>query len=143
MFTFLATLVACGTFGLVEGYAGEGLGALLATDPDELVEFGETAPNAKSQKMDVQFVSAGDDALYVADAWIESAEEGVFTSGELPFPRTLQPGEAIPVHLRFKPNAQGAFTGTLLIEVGNEGEVVERTLSGEGCFDDDEDGTCD
>ncbi len=136
-------LVGCGGVGL-DMYAGDVLGPLVATDPDGDVQFGDHVPDARSMANDVRVISAGDESVYVADAWVESNTEGVFfLPNELPFPQMLDPGVEIPVTIRFAPTAVGTFHGALVIEVGNDGTLLERMLVGQGCRDQDDDGECD
>lgn len=137
---------------LAAGCGGVGLdplveatdGPRLALDPDGELRFASASPEGRSQALDVRLISDGGERLYVKDAWVESTTEGVFsTNGEWPLPRNLDPGEDLPVTLRFAPNAQGTFHGRLIVEVGNDGTLFERDLVGNGCEDRDRDGECD
>lgn len=138
----LLLLAGCGDFGLQELASTEGEG-MLTLDPDGEIRFGQASPHGRATTMEVRFISSGTQPVQVADAWVESATADAFsTPGELPLPRRLAPGDEMPVTLRFDPAAQGSFHGTLVIELGPEGTLLERTLTGQGCQDDDEDGDC-
>ncbi|MDP2305639.1 MAG: hypothetical protein Q8P18_06400 [Pseudomonadota bacterium] len=135
-------LVGCGEFGLGETLEAGGA-ALVAVAPGGQLRFAEASPSGRSQALEVTIASDGDVAAYVAAVWVESENGGIFyTNDELPFPKLMEPGEAIPITVRFMPAAPGTFHGTLLVESGTEGALLERQLLGEACGDDDGDGRC-
>ncbi|MFZ5480413.1 MAG: hypothetical protein ACOZNI_26860 [Myxococcota bacterium] len=141
MLTFL--LIGCGGVGL-DQYAVDALGPLVGTDPDGEVSFGDHVPDARSQATEVSVLSIGDEDAYVADVWVESNTDGVFfVPNDLPFPQMMEPGAEVPVTIRFAPTAVGTFHGVLVIEIGEEGTILERMLVGQGCRDTDDDGACD
>lgn len=138
----LALSTGCGEFGLQELGDTDGEG-LLTLDPDGELRFGEASPHGPFTDLEVRFVSAGTSPVQVVDAWVESTSDGVFsTPGTLPLPRRIEPGGDMPVLLRFDPTAQGSFHGVLVVELGPSGTLMERTLTGTGCRDDDADGSC-
>lgn len=137
----LCVLGACGELGLVG--ASEGGEAQVGIEPEGQIRFDRASPSGRSQSEEVLVVSSGDAPVYVADVWVESSTANVFfTNDELPFPKNMEPGEEIPVTVRFAPAAAGTFHGTLVIESGLEGALLERQLIGEGCSDPDRDGDC-
>lgn len=140
---FLPLLTAgCGDFGLVATGGEEGE-ALVAIEPQGQIRFDRASPSGRSQLEEVLVVSSGDAPVYVADVWVESNTAGVFfTSDSLPFPKMMDVGEEVPVTLRFAPVSAGTFNGTLIVESGAEGALLERQLLGEGCSDPDRDGDC-
>lgn len=135
-------VVACGEVGLVE-YVGDDGEALVAVEPQGQIRFDRASPEGRSQSEEVLIVSAGDASVYVADVWVETSTASVFYTGnELPFPRYLDAGDEIPVVIHFSPVAVGTFHGTLVVESGLQGALLERQLVGEGCSDPDRDGSC-
>ena len=63
----------------------------------------------------------------------------------LPLPLRLEPGLEFPVELRFTPYAVGTFSGELVVLYDDgtaEGESVRIPISGQGCDDPDETGSC-
>lgn len=138
----LLALVGCGDFGLVAAGGGEGA-AFVAVEPQGQIRFDQASPDGRSQAEEVMLVSDGDLPVYIADVWVESSTASVFfTNEDLPFPKTLEPGASIAVTVRFAPVSAGTFHGTLVIETGTEGTLLERPLVGEGCSDPDGDGSC-
>ncbi len=138
----LLLCAGCGDFGLVIAGSGEG-DALVAVEPQGQIRFDRASPSGRSQAEEVLIVSAGDAPVYVADVWVESSTANVFfTNDDLPFPKNMMPGEDLPVTVRFAPVSAGTFHGTLVVESGLEGALLERQLVGEGCSDPDHDGSC-
>lgn len=138
----LMLLGACGDFGLAP-LAGD-VSGLLTTNPEREIRFDATIPSDRSIVQEVEIQSAGDGPVFVANLWVETNTEGVFYTGDdLPFPKTIDAGSAVSVNVRFLPTAVGSFHGALVIEVGNEGTIIERSLFGQGCRDDDDDHECD
>lgn len=135
-------LVACGEFGLVETVESGGA-PLVAVAPGGQIRFEAVSPSGRSQAQEVTIGSDGDVAAYVAAVWVESENGDIFyTNEELPFPKLMEPGEAIPITVRFMPTAPGTFHGVLVVESGVDGTLLERQLLGEGCGDEDGDGRC-
>lgn len=138
----LLPLCACGEVGLVEDVDAIGE-ALVTVEPQGQIRFDRASPEGRSQSEEVLIVSSGDADVYISDVWVESSTASVFyTENDLPFPKYLDPGEEIPVTIRFAPVAAGTFNGTLVVESGLEGALLERALVGEGCSDPDRDGDC-
>lgn len=138
----LLLLTGCGQLGLVESMDESGE-ALVSLEPAGQIRFDRASPEGRSQSEEVLIVSSGDASVYVADVWVESSTARVFyTESELPFPKYLEPGAEIPVIVRFAPAAAGTFYGSLVVESGVDGAVLERQLVGEGCSDADRDGNC-
>jgi hypothetical protein len=125
-------LTACGHYGL-ETVAENLSGPRLSTDPAGSVSFGRQEASGRTYSEELYLVSAGDEAVYVADMWIESEERGVFDVGDLPFPRSLDPGAEMPVNILFTPEDDARYEGSVFIEIGWDGKIIERTLSGTGC----------
>jgi hypothetical protein len=139
---FPLLLTACGTVGLSQNVVADG-DALVSVDPAGQIHFDEASPSGRSQSSEIVVSSLGDVPAYVADAWIESSTDGVFFTGDdLPFPKSMDPGEEIPITVRFQPTAAGTFHGSLVIESGLDGTLIERALIGKGCSDSDHDGDC-
>ncbi len=139
---FLVLLVGCGEFGLAETVVSDG-GPLVAVAPGGQIRFDAASPSGRSQAQEVTIGSDGDAAAYVAAVWVESENGDIFyTNDELPFPKLMEPGEAIPITVRFMPTAPGTFHGTLIVESGVDGALLERQLLGEGCDDEDGNGRC-
>lgn len=137
----LCVLVGCGDFGLADGVTADG-GPLVAVTPEGQIVFEPVSPSGRPQFQEVNITAAGDVAVYIAAVWVES-EDGAFSTFEdLPFPKLLDPGEAIPMDLRFKPPDAGVFHGVLVVESGTEGALLERQILGEGCVDSEADGQC-
>jgi hypothetical protein len=138
----LLSLAGCGSFGL-DPLGGDEGDAFVTIEPAGQIRFDRASPSGRSQSEEVTIVSSGGVPVYVADVWVESSTANVFYTGnELPFPKTMDPGEELPVVIRFAPVAAGTFHGTLVVEAGTEGAVLERQLVGEGCADTDRDGEC-
>ncbi|MDP2312737.1 MAG: hypothetical protein Q8P41_07515 [Pseudomonadota bacterium] len=137
----LLLLVGCGEFGLQEAVEVGGA-PLVAVAPGGQIRFDEASPRGRSQSEEVTIGSDGDVAAYVAAVWVESESGDFYTNEELPFPKVMEPGEAIPITVRFMPASAGTFHGTLIVESGTDGTLLERQLVGEGCIDSDADGRC-
>jgi alkyl hydroperoxide reductase subunit AhpC len=135
-------LAGCGDFGLLMTMdTGTGDGPFMF-DPEGQAEFGRASPNGRNVEMDVTIACVSDQEAYVADAWVESNTQGVFTTNDdLPFPMRLDPGRGVTVKLKFLPNAQGNFRGTFVVE-DNLGNLTTLPLVGTGCSDGDRDGDC-
>lgn len=138
---YLWMLVACGDLGLqTVGAAPEEIGGMLQLSPDGAISFGDVSPEAPHvSHTEVSVASVGDEAMGVMDAWVEGDEE--FWIEQPPFPKLMEPGMEIPFDVRFQPSAIGSFRASLLLELGS-GELMERTITGNGCTDDDADGEC-
>lgn len=128
----LALFLACGHYGL-ETVAEHLSGPRLATEPAGSVAFGRQEASGRTYSEELYLLSAGDEEVYVADLWVESDEAGVFDVGDLPFPRSLDVGAEMPVNILFTPDDDTRYEGSVFIEVGWDGKVIERTLSGTGC----------
>lgn len=138
---FLLLAVGCGQMGMSE-LVDEDAENWLSFDPDGEISFGKSSPNAKSVEKQVTLSAQGEAAVTVADLWIDSDAKHVFyLDGELPFPRVMDPGDTIPVDIRFMPESSGGYKGTLVVEL-EDGRVMERNLTGSGCSDSDHDGVC-
>ena len=137
----LLLLVGCGDFGLADGVTADG-GPLVSVAPEGQILFEPVSPSGRPQFQEVTIGAAGDVAVYIAAVWVESEDGAFSTLDELPFPKLLDPGEGIPIDLRFKPAAAGAFQGLLIVETGTDGTLLERALLGEGCVDSEADGQC-
>jgi hypothetical protein len=137
-----ALLTGCGELGLATVTIADGA-AIVAVAPTGEIRFEDASPDGRSKSEEVTIGSDGDVAVYVADVWVETDDGATFFLNEdLPFPKNMEPGEAIPITLRFQPPRVGDFHGTLLIESGTDGTVLERPLFGTGCADDDGNGSC-
>lgn len=135
-------LAGCGSFGLDPTVAQGGQSWIDITPTGE-VQFGPASPSGKSVSQDVTVVASGDSDAVVTDAWIEATSAGVFVlPTELPFPRLIPAGGEVPLHVKFHPLAQGDFRATMVVEI-EDGTVVERVMTGVGCGDSDDNGTCD
>jgi hypothetical protein len=140
--TLLVLLPGCGSFGLVEDATADGA-PLVSVDPDGQIRFDDASPSGRSATEQVVVMSLGDASAYVASVWVETSTDGVFyTNDDLPFPKTMAPGEEIPITVHFQPTAAGTFHGSLVIESGTDGTLLERQLLGSGCSDGDHDGRC-
>jgi hypothetical protein len=131
MTVWLLLLVACGSYGLEPMMSDDG--GTLKTDPAWELAFGKRATTAGTVSEPITLISSGESPLTVQDVWLESEESGIFDLGELPFPRTLEAGEEMPVNVLFTPERAERYTGTLYIEIGDGGRVAERNLVGAGC----------
>lgn len=136
-----ALLAGCGELGLAQVTIADGA-AIVAVAPTGEIRFEDASPDGRSKSEEVTIGSDGDVAVYVADVWVESEDTAFFLNEDLPFPKNMEPGEAIPVTLRFQPPRAGNFRGTLVIESGTDGTLLERPLFGSGCEDDDGNGRC-
>lgn len=124
-------LVACGSYGLQPMMTDDG--AKLTTDPAWELAFGKQSTTAGTVTGTITLLSSGEAPLTIQDVWLESDENGIFDLGELPFPRTIEPGDEVPVNVLFSPQRAERYTGTLYIEFGEEGRTAERNLVGSGC----------
>ncbi len=131
MLVLVLTLAACGNFGLAV-VDGDVAGSRLTTDPVNELAFGRRAVDGTHSEQ-LYLRSEGTTPVYVADLWVESPDAGVFSTGDLPLPRELEPGAELPVQIRFTPDDDTRFEGTILIQVGREGRVLERSVVGTGC----------
>lgn len=136
-------LIGCGDFGLTEVSSIEGGGeTLVAIEPQGQIRFDEASPHGNSVSEEINVEPVGDGSVTIEDAWIESSTSGVFyTSGDLPFPRTIDAGDTFPFTVRFSPVSAGTFHATLVVETSG-GAILERQMLGEGCRDTDRDGRC-
>lgn len=140
--TILVLLVGCGEFGLAETLEAGGA-PLVAVAPGGQLRFADASPAGRSQALEVTIGSDGDVAAYVAAVWVESENGDIFyLNDDLPFPKLMDPGEAIPITVRFMPTDSGTFHGLLIVESGTDGTLLERQLLGEGCGDEDGNGRC-
>lgn len=137
----LLLAAGCGQMGMSE-LVDEDADTWLSFDPDGEISFGKVSPSGKSVEQQVTLSAQGEAPVTVSDLWIECETKDVFyLDGELPFPRVMDPGDTIPVDLRFMPKTAGGFRGTLVVELA-DGRVMERNLTGSGCSDSDHDGVC-
>ena len=138
---FLFVLAGCGQVGMDETVATDTT-PWLSFDPAGSVSFGRVSPNGSPEKDQVTLISNGDSDVGVADAWIEAdPPHSFYFPNELPFPMVMAPGDSVPLVIDFSPDATGSFGGTLVLQLEN-GQIIERALTGTGCSDTDRDGEC-
>ena len=143
----LSTMLGCADVGLSRFDSGVPASAELGVDPDGEVLFGRVSPAIdKSALEEVVLYSAGGSTLAIVDVYLDESSSGAYSMrDDLPLPLRLAPGLEFPVELRFTPYAVGTFSGELVVLFDNgtpEGESVRIPITGEGCEDPDETGSC-
>lgn len=142
-------LAACGDLGLTPVVAEDAdasaaeEGAWLTVEPTGDVRFGRAAEDGAGVEQEVVATSAGALTVTLDDAWIEGTDQHAFSFSEEPrVPVRLAPGESTTLRITFAPDAQGSFRGVLALDI-ESGQLVERSLVGEGCADANRDERCD
>ncbi|MCB9746028.1 MAG: hypothetical protein H6740_25860 [Alphaproteobacteria bacterium] len=133
-------LTACANVGLDEfGDPGAGL---LQIAPAGDVDFGEVPVNGEGEAT-LRFISGGADGVLIEDITVEGAPE-VFVPRGLTTPRVVQPGDEMPLVIRFLPTAARDYNAVLVVETpGLDALTINKRLMGEGCPDTNRDSLCD
>lgn len=143
-------LVGCGSPGLepmTEGgqLTADGEGKLRLT-PATALTFGTRSPVAEAAEKSLLLTVEGGSSVRVVEAYLDSTTSRAFTlPGTLGLPLVLQPGDQADLPVEFLPYAAGSYFGDLVVVMVEEGEERELSvaLEGEGCADNDSDGSCD
>ena len=136
-----AVLVGCGEMGLVS-YDDDTGGALLAGNermaiaPADSVDFGRVQLDSSVGIQELVLTNTSSANLPLIDVYMdEFTSQAYYLSDDLPLPLRLKPGAAFTLELFFEPFAVGEFTGNVVLELDDGGEMLlaERGLRGLGC----------
>ena len=112
------------------------VGERLEVVPQNGLDFGRVDTQGNSVAEEVVITNTSSGKLPIIDIYMdEFTSQAYWLPDELPLPILLNPGGAFTVDVYFKPYAVGEFTGTVVVEVDDKGELltVERDLKGLGC----------
>jgi|GEM_PF-3548653 len=140
---------ACGSPGLeqtVDQAVLDPRPGLLRMAPLGDYDFGQVSPQAPRVEGQIKLWVEGDVAVRVTGITLDRSTSRAFTlPADLPVPVELQPGDEALVGLWFEPYAVGDYFGDVQVEVVEDGNPNELSLSlqGVGCVDSDGNGRCD
>ncbi len=134
---------ACGCGVPYLEYDQETAGAQLKLRPLSEVAFGSISPYGAPLRQQLWVAANGDMSVAIEHVVLPSDGRGSFTLVYDPSPAVLEPGEEVPIDIRFHPDESGQFAGRLsVIAVAAGQHEISRRLVGSGCGDADADGSC-
>lgn len=137
------SVAACGPWYLEQvGAVGEP--TVVEIEPPDELAFGAVSPAASPARLEATVSAAGDGQIALESLVIEPDGDGAFTLGPDPSPCVISSGEEVVVEVAFHPDATGTYIGRISFHarVSEDSVVLNRRLSGTGCNDPDQDGTC-
>ena len=136
-------LAACAPSGL-EASLDPIVGALVEIVPDQQIRFGATSPVGDTVEKTLHIRATGDESVLITAVRLDTSAHNVFEILYDPTPTSLAPGEQVTVALGFLPEDAGTYDAILHVDLKLDSRfVLDRTLEGLGCNDQDEDGRCD